>query len=154
MCKGEAHPVDLQELIDWVSHRLHDKKMRLTQPRLRLLETFAGSGRLLSAQELYRDARSQGINIGLTTVYRLLEALSELGLARAFLLSGEIRYTFCSPRHHYHLICHGCGKIKEIFDCPVLETVTDGEGFQCDGHQLDFFGLCRQCQEKTESPEP
>lgn len=136
------------ELISWVSHRLHEKNMRLTQQRQRALEAFFKSGRLQTAQELYQDAHNQGISIGLTTVYRMLEALSELGLARAFFLAGEIRYAFCSPRHHYHLICNRCGKIKEIFDCPVLQTVTDIEGFQLDSHQLDFFGLCRQCQEK------
>lgn len=140
--------VDSPELIRWVSSQLHEKNMRLTRQRQRVLEAFLKSGRLQTAQELYRDAHNQGINIGLTTVYRLLEALSELGLARAFFMEGEIRYAFCSPRHHYHLICNGCGKIKEVFDCPVVPTVTDIEGFQLNRHQLDFFGLCRHCQGK------
>lgn len=138
-------------LMKYVSEKLHEKKMRLTQPRQRVLEAFFKSGQLQTAQELYNYALGQGINIGLTTVYRLLEALSDLGFARAFFWKGEVRYTFCSPRHHYHLICNGCGRIKEMFDCPVINMDT-GE-FKANHHQLDVFGLCQQCQKITNNTE-
>jgi len=134
----------LPELLESIGQRLRQKNMRLTQPRLKVLEAFLKSRRLQTPQEIFNAARSQGINIGLTTVYRMLEALSELSLARALLLHGEIRYIFCPPEHHHHLICNHCGLVQEVFECPVCQVATGT--FKSQSHQLDFYGLCSHCQ--------
>lgn len=135
---------NLAELLESIGQRLRQKNMRLTQPRLKVLEAFLKSRRLQTPQEIFNDAQSQGINIGLTTVYRMLEALSELSLARALLIRGEIRYVFCPPEHHHHLICNNCGLVQEVFECPVCQLPTGS--FKPQSHQLDFYGLCVHCQ--------
>lgn len=137
-------PLNMAKHLKAIAQRLRQKNMRLTQPRQQVLEAFLQSRRLQTPQEIFYNARNQGINVGLTTVYRMLESLSELNLARALLLHGEIRYIFCPPEHHHHLICNNCGLVQEVFNCPIAQVPTGS--FKSQSHQLDFYGLCSRCQ--------
>ncbi len=138
-------------IIEKVSEELHEKGMRLTNPRKEVLELFISSRKLQTPQEIFEIAKDKKIDIGLTTVYRMINALLEIGLARAYSINGELRYVFCSPEHHHHLICLKCFKVKEIFNCPVKDVKI--EGFKVLSHQLDFFGICEECQKKMEGNE-
>ena len=56
----------------------------------------------------------------------------------------------CEPeRHHHHAICCGCGRVEDV-DCAAMEQFTDAlrtlNGFQLDGHAMEFFGRCRACR--------
>ncbi|MGE5589434.1 MAG: Fur family transcriptional regulator [Bacillota bacterium] len=124
---------------------------RLTAPRLRAAELFADAGRWMSPQELHREAAGQGVDVGLTTVYRLLEAMTAVGLARRFAQDGRAyRYVYCHPSHHHHLICRSCGRVEDVDEC-LVKAPRHGT-FHVESHVLDFFGLCDQCYQKM--PEP
>jgi len=138
-----------KSLLELITSELHKRNMRLTMPRRRIMEIFALSGRLQTAQDLYLSAKKEGLPVGLTTIYRLLGILTEIGLARTYLLNGETKYIFCSPQHHHHLICTRCGMYREIFECLVLPMETTD--FQPESHHLDFFGVCYNCAEKCKT---
>uniref|UniRef100_A0A7V3REB7 Transcriptional repressor n=1 Tax=Mesoaciditoga lauensis TaxID=1495039 RepID=A0A7V3REB7_9BACT len=133
-------------IIDDVSKQLHEKGMRLTNPRREVVELFISSKKLQTPQEIFELAREKKIDVGLTTVYRMINALMEVGLARAYSIKGELRYIFCSPDHHYHLICTECLKVQDVFNCPIGDIKI--KGFKVQSHQLDFFGVCEDCQNK------
>lgn len=159
--KGGSATVDSD---DWGVEPISDKDQqdrfaalrqggfRLTAPRLRVAELFADGNRWISPQELYHEAEARGINVGLTTVYRLLEAMSAVGLARRFAQEGRAyRYVYCHPGHHHHWICRACGHVEEIEECLVQPPKQ--KGFHVEGHVLDFFGLCDDCYRQAHRSE-
>lgn len=104
----------------------------------------------LSAQELHAHLRERGTAVGLTTVYRNLQAMAERGevdvVRRA---DGEALYRKC-PRddHHHHLVCRGCGFSVEIENDDVERWTMRAarrHGFSEVSHDLELFGLCRAC---------
>ena len=103
-----------------------------------------------SAQEIHEELRRRGDGIGLTTVYRTLQALSDTGEVDVLrTASGEAVYRRCeSAEHHHHLVCRRCGAAVEI-EGPAVETwaarVAERHGFSDLSHTVEIFGLCREC---------
>lgn len=133
-----------ENLVEDVSSKLHQKGMRMTEPRKKALDFFISSHHLKTPQELFDDLSKNDIKVGLTTVYRMVNCLMEVNLAKAYSINGELRYIFCQPRHHHHLICLKCFKVEDVFECPIKGVKI--EGFKVQSHQLDFFGICEDCQ--------
>ena len=102
-----------------------------------------------SAQEIHAELRRNGEHIGLTTVYRHLQALSEQGDRRDRDDSGEILYRQCETSvHHHHLTCRTCGRSVEVEGRAVeqwAERVAAEAGFTDVGHMVELFGRCPQC---------
>jgi Fur family ferric uptake transcriptional regulator len=130
--------------------RLQAQGYRLTEPRRVIVAALRDAGRYCTAAQLHE--RIQGRSVGLASVYRTLELLAGLGLAeRRAETGGEASFLYCSPRHHHHVICTGCGTVREIDAafCPgeavtrAVEQVTD---FRLERHTLDFHGLCASCR--------
>ena len=126
-----------------VCSRLRAAGMRMTDQRRRLVELFASLGHWCTPQELYAEAEEAGQRPGLATVYRLIEALAEIGLCKSFVQGDRtVRYVFCPPFHHHHLICLDCGRVANVTDCHVDAPRAD---FKVSAHAVDFFGTCSAC---------
>ena len=129
--------------------RLQANGYRLTVPRQTIIAALRDAGRYCTAQQLYE--RLRGRSVGLASVYRTLELLAELGLAmKRAEDGGEASYLYCSPHHHHHVICTGCGVVREIDAdfCPAPATIAAVEAataFRIEHHTLDFHGLCAEC---------
>lgn len=127
-----------------------------TMPGLRSTRQRAAIAKLLeqvddfrTAQELHEELRKRGDAIGLTTVYRTLQSLSDAGeLDVLRTSSGEAMYRRCSSHHHHHLVCRNCGRTVEV-EGPAVEswaTRTAAEhGFAEVSHTLEIFGTCQEC---------
>lgn len=108
------------------------------------------TGEFRSAQDLYADLRAEGSKIGLTTVYRALQALSDSGEVDVLRTSdGEAVYRACvSDRHHHHLVCRACGTAVEV-EGPAVESWAENigtqHGFTEITHTVEIFGLCAAC---------
>jgi len=103
-----------------------------------------------SAQEIHAELRRKGEHVGLTTVYRHLQALSEQGSIDAIRdASGEILYRQCETSvHHHHLTCRSCGRSVEVEGRAAeqwAERVAAEAGFTDVGHTFELFGLCPEC---------
>ena len=103
-----------------------------------------------SAQEIHDLLRRSGENVGLSTVYRTLQALADAGhldVLRAE--DGEARYRRCSTSHHHHLVCRSCGRTVEV-EGPTVERWADSvaaeHGFADVSHTLEVFGTCSGCR--------
>jgi Fur family ferric uptake transcriptional regulator len=102
-----------------------------------------------SAQQLHDLLRAQGASVGLTTVYRSLQALADAGdLDLLVNDEGETLYRRCSDHHHHHLVCRSCGRTVEIAG-PDVETWADDvaarHGFTSVSHTVELVGLCAAC---------
>ena len=103
-----------------------------------------------SAQQIHAELRNRGEHVGLTTVYRHLQVLSEDGRVDAIRdSSGETLYRKCrSDAHHHHLTCRNCGQSVEVEGRAVerwAEQVAAEAGFTDVGHTVELFGRCPQC---------
>jgi Fur family ferric uptake transcriptional regulator len=102
-----------------------------------------------SAQELHDELRRGGEGIGLTTVYRTLQAMASAGLLDTLRTdSGESVYRRCSQHHHHHLVCRSCGSTVEVeggaAEAWAAEIATQ-HGFSDVSHTIEIFGVCAEC---------
>ena len=103
-----------------------------------------------SAQQIHAEMRRHGESIGLTTVYRHLQVLSEDGQLDTIRdAGGETLYRRCrSEAHHHHLICRQCGTSVEVEGRVVeqwAEKVAAEAGFTVMDHTVELSGLCPRC---------
>ncbi len=106
-----------------------------------------------SAQDLHAMLRSQGEGVGLTTVYRTLQAMADDGEVDVMRPpGGEHLYRRCSQGHHHHLVCRLCGGTVEVLG-PAVETWADKvaaeQGYIDVSHTLEIFGTCPRCAATT-----
>ncbi|MFL6136270.1 MAG: Fur family transcriptional regulator [Frankiaceae bacterium] len=102
-----------------------------------------------SAQELHADLRAAGDRVGLTTVYRVLQAMAERGEVDVIRNdNAEARYRRCGTRHHHHLVCRSCGRAVEVTGAAIERWASDvarRHGFREVQHMVEVVGTCERC---------
>ena len=123
---------------------------RSTRQKRAVAAALEGSDQFRSAQDLYTELRSQGENVGLTTIYNQLRALAETGEVDALRTqTGETLYRRCSTgNHHHHLVCRQCGATVEV-EGPEVERwadrIANQHGYVDISHTVEILGLCGHC---------
>jgi Fur family transcriptional regulator, ferric uptake regulator len=133
---------------------LHGKGGRMTPQREKILKFFQElpSGEHLSAEALHAMLEDQEAHISISTVYRTLKLMSQMGILRELDLGDDYKYYELNgprPNHHHHLICTRCNKVIEFKNDSILTVgskVTNKEGFQLLDCQLLIHGICPTCQ--------
>jgi Fur family ferric uptake transcriptional regulator len=135
-----------------VQHRLRRAGYRNGAARAALVELLDTQTCCASAADLHDTLRQRGRNVGLASVYRVLDSLLESGLVqRVDVGDGVARYepVRTSEEHHHHLVCTGCGKV-EAFTDPGLERaihrVEETSGYAVDTHDVVLHGACADCR--------
>lgn len=129
-----------------------DVKPRSTRQRAAVRAALVDAEGFRSAQEIYDALKKDGIPIGLTTVYRTLQALVDAGEVDVLQASeGETIYRQCARSdHHHHLVCRSCRTSVEVQATEVeswaAETASS-HGFTAVTHVAEVFGLCRTCRD-------
>lgn len=113
-------------------------------------QALTGSSGFRSAQDLYAGLRAEGSKIGLTTVYRALQALSDSGEVDVLRTDdGEAVYRACdTENHHHHIVCRVCSAAEEIEDPAVERWAAEmgtKHGFTKVTHTVEVFGTCAGC---------
>ncbi len=114
---------------------------KATPQRLAVLQALA-AGQHQSMGELRRRCP----RVGMVTIYRTLDLLSELGIVRRMDLGDGPRYEL-ADNHHHHLICESCGTISEFEECPLdPERVSLASSeFEVRSHSIAVYGRCAAC---------
>ncbi len=133
------------------SQGLREKGLKVTAPRLKILELFEKSkGSHLSAEAIFQQLRELGEDIGLATVYRVLGQFEAAGMLIRHHFEGDSAvYELDGGKHHDHLVCVKCHKIVEFVDETIEQRqieVAKSSGFVITDHQLNIYGLCDACQ--------
>ena len=123
--------------------------LRRTRQRAAVDQILSHLEEFRTAQQIHDVLRHQGDSVGLTTVYRTLQAMVESGELDALRTDdGETAYRRCSAGHHHHLVCRSCGRTVEVSG-PAVErwasAVADEHGFRDVSHDLEIFGTCGNC---------
>ena len=127
---------------------LRARGLRLTAQRQLVLEAVHALGHATPDQVHAEVARTAaGVNI--TTVYRTLELLEELGLVtHAHLSHGAPTYHTVSGEQHVHLVCRNCGAVREAPSAmlaPLADSLERERGFLIDVGHVALFGICAGC---------
>lgn len=130
---------------------------RMTRQRAAVVEALRATDKFVSAKTIHDKLSEDGASVGLTTVYRTLQSLAEVGAVDVLHSpDGETLYRDClSGQHHHHLVCSECGRSEEIEGGPVekwAEIVAARYGYELIGHEAEIYGVCRACQAKRQAP--
>lgn len=125
-------------------------KLRPTRQRTAIAEALSSAGGFLTAQEIYEALRERGGRVGLTTVYRTLQALADSGEIDVVRNDTEAQYRRCyRDDHHHHLVCRRCGTSEEIVSAEVetwADSVALQHGFDDVTHTVEIYGVCPRCR--------
>jgi Fur family transcriptional regulator, ferric uptake regulator len=135
---------------------------RITAGREAILDVLSKSDKHLSAEDIYMKVHPKYPNIGLTTIYRTLDVLADLGLVFKFDFGDKrARYELAEGpkgvRHHHHLVCTSCNRVIDYTDFidEEVELLNQTEkglskkyNFKITNHLIQFYGLCSNCANK------
>ncbi len=134
--------------------------LRITLGREAILDVLAQSNEHLSAEDIYMKIHDSLPSVGLTTIYRTLEVLANIGLVAKFDFGdGRARYELAEgpgkDNHHHHLVCTECKKIINYTDfideeVELLKKTEKGLSkkykFNIKNHLIQFYGICNDCK--------
>jgi len=130
---------------------LREHGYKLTPQRHVVLNILASSHDHLTPEAIYERANLENSDIGLVTIYRTLNLLSDLNLVcRVHAPDGCRSYIMRRPtEHHHHLICSNCGRVMDFTGCSLADLgqrISKETKFDINGHLLEFYGLCSDCR--------
>lgn len=146
--------------VDWVGHAhatLERSGHRVSGPRVAVVATLADLGCSVTAKEIADHLRERGEEVGVASIYRALELLDRLRLARRVDAGeGTARYEPIAPggEHHHHLVCDLCGEVAAFEDPSLeraIERLADRVDFAVEAHDVTLRGACPGCA-RTISP--
>lgn len=146
----------------WWHGRFKGCGYRITLGREAILEALSKSDKHLSAEDIYTKIHSKYPSVGLTTVYRTLDVLVNLGLVFKFDFGDKrARYELAEgpkgAHHHHHLICTGCNRVIDYTDFIDEEVellnqtekgLSEKYDFKITNHLIQFYGICNNCARK------
>lgn len=133
-----------------VKELLRKSNLRLTAPRLAVLDAIELEGKHQDAEFIVAAARQRVTSLSRQAVYDNLNALVAAGILRRIEPAGRpALYETRVADNHHHLICRRCSAIVDI-DCavgaaPCLTPIED-HGFVIDEAEVVYWGLCPLCQ--------
>jgi Fe2+ or Zn2+ uptake regulation protein len=140
---GKMKTVDLHRAVKGIG-------LKATPKRIAILEILAEHSAYLGPEEIWRKLRSRFAKIGLPTVYRNLEELSEGGVIMKIIHPDrKLYYFYCrNDDHHHHFVCLTCRRVQDLDFCcmdEVEKRVHQALKGKIVSHVLQVYGLCQEC---------
>jgi Fur family ferric uptake transcriptional regulator len=133
-----------------LADELRARGLRLTAQRQLVLEAVYALGHA-TPDQVHAQVAKTAAGVNITTVYRTLELLEELGLiTHAHLSHGAPTYHAVGEDQHVHLVCRACGTVGEVSSdmlIPLADSLRGERGFMVDIGHVALFGVCRDCGE-------
>ncbi len=124
---------------------------RLTPQRMMVLSAIENSDEHISAEEIYAQVVAKYSHVNISTVYRTLELLKQIGLLYEIDLGGgRIGYHPEDKGHHHHLVCRKCGAVIDVGESvlfPIEAILLQAFDFKAELRHMAIFGLCASCRE-------
>jgi Fur family transcriptional regulator, ferric uptake regulator len=142
----------------WVGHAhatLERDGYRLSSPRSAVVEALAALGCSVTAKEIADALRAREEDVGVASIYRTLELLDRLGLARRVDAGeGVARYEPIDPsgQHHHHLVCDSCGDVTAFEDRDLeraIERLSGRMDYAIGAHDVTLRGECPTCRSNS-----
>ncbi len=137
---------------------LKERGHRLTPQRQLILEAVEGADGHVSAESVHAKVAAQFPQVNISTVYRTLELLQNLGLVtHTHFDDGIALYHLAEDSHHQHMVCRQCGSEREIDVeelAPLDLHLRERYGFQADLVHFAIIGICASCAPEDEASAP
>ena len=139
---------------DWVGHAhstLERGGYRRSAARAAVLEALADLGCSVTAREIADHLRQRGGDVGVASIYRTLDLLASLRLARRVdAAEGVARYEPIHPggEHHHHLVCESCGRVNPFEDRELeaaIQRLAERVDYAVAAHDVTLRGECPAC---------
>lgn len=126
------------------SGNLRKAGLKVTQPRKRILDLLEEAGnKHVTADDIYRVLMKAGEDVGLATVYRVLNQFESAGLVvKHNFEGGQAYYELDSGDHHDHMVCVETGKVIEFSNSDIerLQAEIAAEhGYDIEDHSLVIY---------------
>ena len=135
-----------------IGSKLSQLGYRLTPQRMMILSAIENSDNHISADEIYTQVAAKYPHVNISTVYRTLELLKQLGLVTETAFGGgRVRYHPGNKGHHHHLICRECGAISDLDEsvlAPLKDVLLQEYKFMADLRHLAILGRCVNCNKQ------
>lgn len=136
-----------------LTRKLRAKGYRLTPARQLVLGAVTGLEHA-TPDAICAEVQRTASAVNLSTVYRTLELLEELGLVtHTHLGHGAPTYHAAAEQNHLHLVCRACGRVIEkdtdVAD-PLVERLRAELGFETDVAHFAIYGRCADCVRRTQ----
>lgn len=123
---------------------LKEAGLKVTHPRKRILDILEGHrNKHLTADDIYRRLLDAGEEIGLATVYRVLNQFEGAGLVEKHNFeSGQAYYEIDSGEHHDHMVCVESGKVIEFISEEIeaaQRKIAEAHGYEIEDHRLVIY---------------
>jgi Fur family ferric uptake transcriptional regulator len=126
------------------SQDLRKAGLKVTHPRMRILDTLSNSTKKhMTAEDVYRELLDQGDDIGLATVYRVLNQFETAGMVvRHHFEGGQSVYELDQDGHHDHMVCIETGKVIEFQNADIerlQREIAESHGYELEEHSLVLY---------------
>ena len=126
------------------NNELKKAGLKATLPRIRILEVLEGSSHNhLSAEDIYKHLISNGKDVGLATIYRVLTQFESAGIVtRHNFESGHSVYEITPDDHHDHMVCLETGDVIEFHDETIekqQEKIASEMGYEIVDHSMVLY---------------
>lgn len=121
--------------------------LKITLPRIKILHILQDpANQHISAEDVYKILLDQQEEIGLATVYRVLNQFDDAGIVtRHHFEGGKSVFELAHKKHHDHLVCLSCGKVVEFEDDVIenrQEDIAKKHKITLTNHSLYLYGEC------------
>ncbi|MEI6478143.1 MAG: transcriptional repressor [bacterium] len=123
---------------------------RQTKARQALIQILRRHDSPLSLAELWEELQRTLPAVAHSTVFRLITRLEEEGqVVRVDWRERGSRYEWAGLPHHHHIVCTGCGEIRDLADSDLdfdSDRLRRATGYDVTYHSIELEGLCPRCQ--------
>lgn len=140
---------------------LKEAGLKVTLPRLKILELLQDpQSQHISAEDLYKKLIDIGEEIGLATVYRVLNQFDDAGIVtRHHFEGGKSLFELATQQHHDHLVCLDCGRVIEFTDDIIEQRqkeIANKFNVRLTNHSLYLYGHCleKDCKQNASRHDP
>ena len=137
------------ERISFIERTCRQRGLALTVQRRLILKEFISREDHPTADQIYDGVRHQIPGLSRTTVYRVLDTLVNVGVARKVSHPNAVVRFDPNMEPHHHLICESCGELVDLADGavePIAIPDTRTSGFMVSNYSVNFTGLCCRCR--------
>ena len=149
MSKGE---LDRRKKMERLEAKCHERGLPVTVQRRVIFDALLDRQDHPTIDQVYDDVKSRIPGVSRTTVYRTLETLAELGVAKKASHFAAMARFDGNMEHHHHLVCVRCDKVVDFAD-PALSglPLPDARrtGFEIVDFSVYFEGLCQECKKRS-----
>lgn len=124
---------------------------RVSGPRKLVMQVLESNAQPMTPLEIYQELSQSGRALGMVSVYRALELLTQLGLVCVvYDHDGSLGYVAGEGGHHHHILCQKCHQAMAFAGSEdlgsLIQRVEHETNFRVSDHLLQLYGICPDCQ--------